>query len=67
MNQSETAKLFIITESRPETRALIWGGGGGGRGGGIFIYSCSARLISFEMNLKTTNFKKKFVGQNANM
>ncbi len=28
------------------TRALIgWGGGG------IFIYSCSSRLISFEMNL----------------
>ncbi len=36
------------------TRALI-GGGGGGRV--LFIYSCSARLISFEMNLKTTDFK----------
>ena len=23
----------------------------------LFIYSCSARLISFEMNLKTTDFK----------
>ena len=33
--------------SRGETRALI-GGGGGGR---IFIYSCSARRISFEINL----------------
>ena len=30
------------------------GGGGGGRGEDIFIYSCSARMISFEMNLKTT-------------
>ena len=37
------------------TRALI--GGGGGEGRLLFIYSCSARLISFEMNLKTTDFK----------
>ena len=27
-----------------------WGGGGGGRGRAIFIYSCSALLISFEIN-----------------
>ncbi len=26
-------------------------------GGGIFIDSCFARLITFEMNLKTTDFK----------
>ena len=32
---------------RGETRALIGGRGGGG----IFIYSCSARRISFEINL----------------
>ncbi len=36
--------LFVICESTGVTRALIGGGGGG-----IFIYSCSARLISFEM------------------
>ena len=24
----------------------------------IFIYSCYARLISFEINLKTTDFKR---------
>ena len=33
-------------------RALIGGGGS------IFIYSCSPLLISFEMNLKTTDSKK---------
>ncbi len=27
-------------------------------GGCIFIYSCYARLISFEINLKTTDFKR---------
>ncbi len=35
---------------RAVARALI--------GGCIFIYSCSARLISFEINLKTTDFKR---------
>ncbi len=35
------------------TRALMGGGGGGC----IFIYSCSAQRISFEMKLKTTDFK----------
>ena len=44
----------ILLKLRGETRALIGGGGGGG----VFIYSCSARLISFEMNLKTTDFKR---------
>ena len=39
---------------RAVARALIGGGGGGG----IFIYSCYARLISFEINLKTTDFKR---------
>ena len=34
-------------------RALIGGGGGC-----IFIYSCYARRISFEINLKTTDFKR---------
>ena len=38
------------------TRALIGGGG-------IFIYSCSARLISFEMNLKTKKFKRNSSGR----
>ena len=40
---------------RAVARALIGEGGGGGC---IFIYSCSARLISFEINLKTTDFKR---------
>ncbi len=33
-------------------------GNGSRRRGCIFIYSCSTRLISFEMNLKTTDFKR---------
>jgi hypothetical protein len=37
------------------TRALI--------GGCIFIYSCSARLISFEMNLKINKFKRNSSGR----
>ena len=46
---------------------IILGGGGGGAmaravaralfGVCIFIYLCSARLISFDINLKTTDFK----------
>ena len=35
---------------RDVTRTLIWGGGGGG-GGCLFIYSCSARRISFGSEL----------------
>ena len=42
--------------TRAVARALIGGGGG------IFIYSCSARLISFEINLKTTDFKRNSSG-----
>ncbi len=45
------------------TRALIGGGGGGC----ILIYSCSARRISFEMKLKTIDFKRNSVGQNTNI
>ncbi len=48
---------FLMCVSRAVARALIGGGGGGG-GGCLFIYSCSARLISFEINLKTTDFKR---------
>ncbi len=40
-----------------ETSALFGEGGGG-----IFICSCSARQISFEMNLKTTDFKRNLSG-----
>ena len=36
---------------------------GAGGEGGIFIYSCSARLISFQMNLKTTDFKRNSSGR----
>ena len=42
--------------NRAVARALTGGGGC------IFIYSCSARLISFEMNLKTTDFKRNRSG-----
>ena len=38
---------------RAVARALI-----GREEGCIFIYSCSARLISFEFILKTTDFKR---------
>ena len=38
--------------SRGVTRALIWGGGC------IFIYSCSARRISFEMNLISKEIRR---------
>ena len=40
--------MFGLAIARAVARALIGGGGGGS----IFIYSCSARLISFEINLK---------------
>ena len=43
-------------KGRAVARALIWGGGG------IFIYSCSARLICFEINLKPTDFKRNSSG-----
>ena len=41
-----------VKKGRAVARALIGGGGA------IFIYSCSARLISFEISLKTTDFKR---------
>ena len=44
-----TLGILVLTSSGV-TRALIGGGC-------IFIYSCSARQISFEMNLKTKKFK----------
>ena len=43
---------------RAVARVLI-----GGRGGSLFIYSYSARLITFEMNLKTTDFKRNSLGR----
>ena len=48
---------------RDVARALIGGGGGGC----LFIYSCSARLISFESNLKATDFKRNPSGINDNI
>ena len=42
---------------RAETKALIGGGGG------IFIYSRSARRISFEISCHYSQFQKKFVGR----
>ena len=47
---------------RAVTKALIGGGGGC-----IFIYSRSARRISFEINSNDNGFQKKFIGQNANI
>ena len=44
---------------RAETKALI--------GGCIFIYSRSARRISFEISCHYSSFQKKFVGRNANI
>ncbi len=49
-------KILCALGGRAVTRALIGGGGC------IFIYSCSARLISFEINLKTTDFKRNSSG-----
>ena len=48
----------LCVRLRGETRVLIGGGGW------IFIYSCSARRISFEINLNDSWFQKKVVGQN---
>ncbi len=39
--------------SKAGARALMGGGGGC-----IFIYSCYAQLISFEINLKTTDLTR---------
>ena len=36
-------------------------------GGCIFIYSCYARLISFEINPNDDRFQKKLVGHNTNI
>ncbi len=37
-------------------RAFVHFGGGGGKG--IFIYSCSTQLISFEMNLISKEIRR---------
>ena len=42
--------------TRGVTRALIGGGGGC-----IFIYSCSARRISFEMNLISKEIRRAYM------
>ena len=42
--------LSFANQDRAVARALI--------GGGLFIYSFSARLISFQINLKITDFKR---------
>ena len=48
---------FGFSSSRSVTEALIGGGGS------IFIYSRSARQISFEINCNDNWFQKKFVGR----
>ncbi len=45
--------LLSIPYTVAVARALIGGGGGG-----VFIYSCSAQLISLEINLNTSDFKR---------
>ncbi len=52
-----------LTQCRGETVALI---GGGGDYSYIRVLPDSIR-ISFEMNLKTTDIKRKFVEQNENI
>ncbi len=39
---------------------MVGGGGGGGGGGGVYIhiFRCSARLISFEMNLISKEIRR---------
>ena len=47
----DTTAAFQAATSRGAGISIIGGGGGGGGGGGqIFIYSCSAQLISFEID-----------------
>ena len=45
-----------LLRSRTVARTLIGGGGGGG--GCLFIYSCSARLVSFQMDKFEFDFKR---------
>ena len=65
-SKSWTVKCSIRTiyyknlMSRVVTKALIGGGC-------IFIYSCSARRIYFEINCNDNWFQKKFVGKNENI
>ncbi len=49
-SQMNSLLLTIMTRSSGVTRALI--------GGCIFIYSCSARRISFEMNLISKEIRR---------
>ena len=48
--------LVKVIKNSAVARALIGGGGC------IFIYLCSARLISSDINLKTTDFKRNSSG-----
>ncbi len=48
------ATVQVRGQSSGVTRALIGGGGGGC----IFIYSCSARRISFEMNIISKEIRR---------
>ena len=47
--------IFSRVFASAVAKALIGGGGGGG----IFIYLCSAQLISFELNLKKQLISKE--------
>ena len=47
----------VIT-GRAVARTLVGGAGGGGGGGCLFIYSCSARLVSFQIDKFEFDFKR---------
>ena len=49
----------IINIFRAIARTLIGGGGGGC----IFIYSCSARQVSFQIKFKLINLKRNLSGK----
>ncbi len=51
--QFDTVNRCLQLVNRAVTRALIGGGGGC-----IFIYSCSARRISFEISCFQVHFKR---------
>ena len=62
MSRAELIRLcrakVLTTEGTGVARTLIGGGGEGGGGGCLFIYSCSAQLVSFEIKFKFINLKR---------
>ncbi len=54
-NLSVEGSTFFIHPNRAVARALIGGGGGGA---GVYLYSCYAGRISFEISCFLVNFKR---------